>query len=67
MRISKFPMSRFCACVIAPVKFRGLCHICFFNCLFVFVGSYVETSFKAVPKQIARVAINNTVVPDSHG
>ena len=35
MRISKFPPSRYCDCVTAPVKFRGLCHVCFFNCLFI--------------------------------
>ena len=49
MRISKFPPSRYCDCVTAAVKFCGLCHVCFFNCLFVclfvFVVSSMETSF----------------------
>ena len=36
-------------------------------CLFVFVVSCDETSFKAVPYQNARVAINNLVVPGRHG
>ena len=36
-------------------------------CLFVFVVSSVETSFKAVPYQNAWVAINNQVVPGRHG
>ena len=51
MRISKFPQSRYCGCVTAPVKFRGLRHVCFFICLFVclsvFVVSSNELCFKA--------------------
>ena len=38
MRISKFPPSRYCGCVTAPVKFSGLCYVCFlhsFVCLLV--------------------------------
>ena len=35
MRISKFPPSRYCGCVTAPVKFSGLCYVCF---LHSFVG-----------------------------
>ena len=47
-----FP-SRYCGCATASVKFRGLCHVCIFNCLFVFVVSAVETSFEAIPYQNA--------------
>ena len=34
-RISRFPPSRYCDCVTAPIKFGGLCHVvCLFVCLF---------------------------------
>ena len=63
-RISRFPPSRYCDCLTAPIKFGGLCHVV---CLFVFAVSSDETSFKAVPYQNAWVAINNLVVPGRHG
>ena len=58
MRISKFPPSRYSGCVTAPVKFSGLCHVCFFHsfvCLLVccFLVFSKETLFKAVPYQNA--------------
>ena len=31
-RISRFPPSRYCDCVTAPIKFGGLCHVvCLFS------------------------------------
>ena len=52
IRISKSPPSRYCGCVTAPVKFRVLCHVFFLMvCLFVFVVSFDEMSFMAVPHQ----------------
>ena len=68
MRISKFPLSRYCDCVTGPVKFRGLCHVCFFNCLFVCFRSLICWNVvQGCPYQNAWVAINNQVVPGRHG
>ena len=42
MRISKFPPSRYCGCVTAPVKFSGLCYVCFLHSFVCLLACFLK-------------------------